>query len=164
MASKINNIPAYIVYDRSMGVTPVVSIVGTGKAITQANINNWRDNNLSTYWQLSNAGTTAVGSGGYQIIFDFSKQLFNVQVSYKITSIMQDAVMYGFIEYTTDNITWVSLNNSVTPSNNLLTIEESKVLLCVRSLKITFRTDSAESNIASSTITKLYELRLMGSS
>lgn len=147
MGAKINNMPVYVVYDRSNGYSyttytdhETLSFGGTQNLAT--------DKNLTTSWDIigtydfTGAGVVQIG-----IVFDYGQVLWNTQVYVKWGSTQAGTLT---IDTSDDGVTWT----------NQITGVGTKTFNAMSFRYIRFdntRAANADVNIL------LYEVRVMGS-
>ena len=160
MGSRINNFPIYVVYDRSY-LQKVTLDCGVGQSISgQASY--MIDGDLTSYYGLSSSGGPMADVHA-NIIIDYGSLFFNIQLSYKVNFAEAGASIANAtytVEYSIDNITWVTLDvGNVRNSNTTLT--RSETLLACRYVR--FTNDQDVTSDATAVATSVYECRLMGS-
>jgi len=147
MSARINNMPSYVVYDRSYqqqvsySATHSITLTGTPTEII--------DKNLTTYYQVYSTYTGAPLGNQSEIILDYGQDLWNTQVYYSWTEPVGGQVGTGGLKYSSDGINWIT--HTTTLGVGVMN------LFHFRYLKFENQCDS-NANIA----TKIYECRVMG--
>lgn len=158
MGARINNFPAYVVYDRSFNGTATASTIGSGSAITESNLNLWRDSNLSTAYIITNLSTT-LGVDGQIVLYDFGSIFTNIQLSYKVGYNSGAFNAQYILETSLDNATWTTLETGATGGASIV-ITKSITLIQSRYVRTQLYLGG---HINTPFETDMYELRLMGS-
>ena len=163
MSARINNFPAYVVYDRSFSSTN--TITGTLLNGITGEEGFIRDGDLSTAYEINTAGGLLESQEVYYTI-DYGKVLMNIQLSYKIGFAYNRNGGTGNaqwdIEYSQDDITYTTIDSgSVTANGGIELHTGSQTYLSARYVRVHILTPSTGN--PSNSKTYIYELRLMGS-
>jgi len=158
MGSKLNQVPAYVVYDRSFDATITTIPLYNSVDLTEGTKGNSRDSNLTTYYE-TNATCPDLSNGGTQTTWDIGKIVFNGQVSYSIdytTNGGWNSQLY--LDYSTDAITWTNIiTDTTTTTKNKYA---SLVVPAIRYLRSQYYSGSHAGQVFN---TKFNEVRIMGS-
>ncbi len=160
MAAKLNNAPAYVVYDRTFNWECTTSIINTCTNPVNTITGTYdlmRDKDLATLYGISSVGSSGVA--GWQIYYtvtcDFKKIIWNCQVSTKYYLWLQSpAFQTCSVSVSQDGITWVTIDN--TPN---VTMEWSFPVFSMRYLRYNVSTSSSFGDIA----LNIYEVKVFGS-
>lgn len=145
MAARINNVPAYVVYDKTYTASITASFTGFNS--TSGTENNLIDKDLTTYMEGVFLG--GAGNPTMDIIFDFQKSLWNV-LMYLDYDLNNGDTRY--VAHSTDGVSWTTLDNS--SSNRVSTAFTAMTLRYLR-----FYSTRLNAPLSC----KVYELKLMGS-
>jgi hypothetical protein len=162
MASKINNIPTYVVYDRSYGATITSAYSASGMSQNGISQNAF-DKNLSTSTTISsNTDGGATNAVAYFTI-DFGNTYWNTQLGYYLewtnTHPTRDADYY--IEGGPDAGSYPVIESGLVPANSTLVMEDAKTFYRFRNVKLRIRLSGLDHNELVSI--KIKEISLMGS-
>jgi len=157
MGARINNAPVYVVNDLSYKQTIILTHKSDASTYTQTGTENYIiDKNLTTYLQYQGVGGYAL-SPEIWVTIDYGKIYWNCHlfVAYKMYAYISNI---NRLEYSTDNITWTTLEN---PANNTYTEFNTQVMK-LRYIRFHSKstTSSGATLIARATI---YQCRIMGS-
>lgn len=154
MAARINNFPAYVVFDRSFRqtITPIYDSAPTYTGTTNYMI----DSDLTTSYDI-NAISSATGVG-FQI--DYGKIYFNCQFSWKASFTKNNGAGSATwnVEHSTDAITWVVDDTGSVATGNTGTSTGAASALAIRYTRFRIAYTSLDLT------TRVFESRLMGSS
>ena len=155
MSARINQVPAYVVYDRSF--QGVATLYGTSQAVT-GNIGLTRDGDLTTLYSL-NAISTSTSGFGVAIEIDYGKIFTNCQISYKadFTKNNGSGSASWAVSYSIDGTNYTDLDTGSVATGNTDTITNSKTTIQARYVKFNIQFTGLDLT------TRVYECRLMGS-
>lgn len=162
MSARIQNVPLYVIFDRSPGAT--YSLTGTHLNGTTGQTSYLFDGNLATSYDILTAGGLLQGQEATFII-DYGKLFFNCQFSYSSTITYNRDTGAGTasweIYYSEDGITYTLIDSGSLAAGASVNSLQSKTFLAMRYVKFHILTPNS-GNISNSTIA-IKECRLMGS-
>lgn len=162
MPARINNLPSYVVYDRSPQGTILTQF--HGGTTTAAGLPSYTyDNNLSSAYTLVNADSSTSPPPYGTIVFDYGQIYFNCQLSFSISTVYTESLDTAIAEYSTNGTDWVVIKSTTNANLGITWLNECVNTLAMRYFRFRAYNSGGLVGGANTFTYNFYEVRLSGS-